>query len=275
MQNYFEGWYFKHQGNGNTLCLIPGRSDHSAFIQIITEDASYNVDFPLDQYRRANPVAIGCNVFSTQGITVNIRRPGLSLYGWLHYGEKTPLRYDIMGPFAPLPMQCKHSILSMFHRIKGTLWLNGQPYVFDGGTGYIEGDRGTSFPQNYVWVHSNDFPEPCSVTLAIAHIPFGLFSFRGCICALWHQGREYRLSTYTGAQVRMVDRHRISLSQGPYHLLIQVPPNQGHRLLAPQLGSMNRSIHETASTTARFVFSENRVPIFDYTSPGTSFEFVE
>ena len=46
---YFEGWYFKHEGQGVTLALIPGvRTDQAgqraAFLQVVTDGAAWMVD---------------------------------------------------------------------------------------------------------------------------------------------------------------------------------------------------------------------------------------
>lgn len=275
MANYFEGWYFKHQHQKETLCLIPGRSKDTAFIQVITNRSSYHIDFPLITYEKGDIVWVGNNYFSAHGLSLDIHHKGIELTGCLKYGPITPLKYDIMGPFKPLPLQCRHSIISLYHPVEGNLTLNGQPHCFDGGKGYIEGDSGSSFPKSYLWAHSNDFPKACSVTVAVAHIPFAGSSFLGCIGVVWYGGREYRLSTYTGAKIRHHSETCLAISQGRYHLLVEIPPNQGQRLLAPQLGEMTRTIHENASTSARFVFSKNRQPLFDYLSHGTSFEYVQ
>lgn len=64
----------------------------------------------------------------------------------------TPLRSDIMGPFRFLPgMECSHGVISMGHSLEGKLDLNGKRIDFSGGTGYVETDRGRSFPSAYLW----------------------------------------------------------------------------------------------------------------------------
>ena len=57
-----------------------------------------------------------------------------------------------MGPFRFLPgMECSHGVISMGHALEGTLTLNGAVLDFAGGTGYVETDRGRSFPSAYLW----------------------------------------------------------------------------------------------------------------------------
>lgn len=60
LRPYFEGWYFKHQAGGRSLALIPGVSRDGlgggqAFIQVLTDTASYFVPYPVEAFavRRA------------------------------------------------------------------------------------------------------------------------------------------------------------------------------------------------------------------------------
>ena len=49
-----------------------------------------------------------------------------------------------MGPFAKLPMQCRHGVVSMRHTVNGTLTMYGKIYIFKNGIGYAE-RRGVVF----------------------------------------------------------------------------------------------------------------------------------
>lgn len=275
MTPYFEGWYYKNQQGGKTLCLIPGRESHSAFVQVITDESSFYIEYPLCEYHTGLGVAVGSNLFTSHGIQLAIQRPELTLNGILRYRHLTPIQYDIMGPFALLPMQCRHRVVSMNHSISGELILDGQKLNFTGGKGYIEGDSGRSFPKSYTWVQCNDFEPECSIMLSVAHIPFGAAHFWGCICVVWYEGKEYRLATYTGAKIVSREKNRIEIAQGKYRLVIEVDPNGGLALKAPQNGEMQRSIHENASTKARFCFYEADALVLDLESENASYEYVE
>ena len=48
-------------------------------------------------------------------------------------------------------MECSHGVISMTHALEGALSINGRTLDFTGGTGYIETDRGRSFPHAYLW----------------------------------------------------------------------------------------------------------------------------
>ena len=89
--------------------------------------------------------------FTEHGISLNYQNSNLKVEGILHFQPLSPIRYDIMGPFALIPfMQCRHSVYSMTHKINGQLMVNNRKYVFYNDIGYIEGDRGYSFPINRI-----------------------------------------------------------------------------------------------------------------------------
>ena len=128
-----------------------------------------------DVHVRGDTVRTGGCVCSPTGL--HIRLPGVT--GDLRYDGRTPLRSDIMGPFAHLPMQCRHGVVSMGHTVHGRVTVDGQTHVFGGGSGYAEKDSGRSFPKSYLWLQCNDFTPPCALMLSIAHIPFLGGAFTG------------------------------------------------------------------------------------------------
>lgn len=275
MSEYFEGWYYKHQKDDMSIALIPGRSKDSAFIQVITNHRSYNVLYGLDEYRKGKVVCVGSNRFNINGIELNIHKDGLDLSGSISYKSPVPIAYDIMGPFRYLPMECRHTVLSMYHGIRGNLNLNGQKLSLDGGKGYIEGDSGKSFPESYTWVQSNDFDDECSVMVSIAKIPFAGLKFLGCIGIVWYRGKEYRLATYKGVKIQCRNENRIELTQRGLKLTIEIKEHTGHSLYAPDRGSMSRTIHECVAVKADFTFSDGNRLLFKKTSDHTSYEYVE
>lgn len=278
MSPHFEGWYFKHQTKDSTLCLIPGKADSGAFIQVITEEASYTADYPPAQYRawgRGPYVAVGGSLFSRYGARLAIHTPQLTLTGKVRYRGLTPLGYDIIGPFALLPMETRHTVVSMSHRLSGMLSLNGRPICLDGGKGYIEGDSGSSFPKQYAWVQCNGFSQDASIMLSIAQIPLGPLSFWGCIGVVWLNGREYRFATYKGVQIVRRSRARLEVAQGSHRLMVEPTAGTGHKLAAPAGGRMVRTIHENAQARARFRFYEGARLLLDEESGQVGFEYVE
>ena len=276
-QNTFEGWYFKHQSATDTLALIPGRSKDMAFVQVITDTASYNVMYDLSLYRREPTVVrVGGSGFSLRRIRLDIQGKGIQLSGEITYRRRTPPQGDIMGPFRLLPMECRHGLCSLHHELSGSVILNHREIDFTGGAGYIEKDSGRSFPRRYVWVQSTDFPVKCCVTLAVAEIPLAGFRFRGVICAVWYDGMEYRLATYNGARAVVCTRYHIVLQRGKQRLEVKIPePCANLPLLAPVEGGMGRTIRESPSCPARFRFFDKGKMLFDMESPRTSMEFCQ
>jgi len=279
MGNLFEGWYFKHQSNGKSLAIIPGRAVDSAFIFIVTDYNSYHIPYPLNNYHKNNNnhgihLSVGNSTFTPTGIALNIQHPEISITGEITYTDITPINGDIMGPFRFFPMECRHGVISMNHNLQGTVTLNGESQDFTGGRGYIESDSGKSFPKWYTWVHCNAFDTDCSIMVSVARIPFYGLRFWGCICVVWLNGREYRLATYKGVKILRCERGIIELKQGKYKLSISVEEHSGHALPAPQSGHMSRFIRETLAVTARFRFMEGDCCLFDGVSDYASYEYM-
>ena len=182
MNNYFCGWYYRCQSDKQTLAIIPSlhktKDCDFCAIQLITDSRSFHVPFPYwDFQKNGRQVQIGSNSFGDERLHLDIHRPDLHAIGELRFGPFSPLRYDIMGPFRYVPfMQCRHSVFSMKHAVNGEISINGIPYVFLNGIGYIEGDRGNSFPKEYLWTQCS-FPEG-SLMLSVADIPFVHFALR-------------------------------------------------------------------------------------------------
>ena len=268
----FEGWYFKHQKGRDTVAFIPGQAKSGAFVQVIWPEGARCFPMPaLHVDRKGERVyAPGCR-FGRNGISVDL--PGIR--GEISYGPLTPLRSDIMGPFRFFPMECRHGVLSMGHRLRGSLELPGRAVDFDGGLGYLEKDSGRSFPKSYLWLQCSDFSQPCSIFLSLARIPFCGLVFPGCICAVHFGGREYRFATYEGVKLLETGPGRIVLGQGTRLLeIFLLRREQGHALKSPAKGLMTGMIRECNRAKVRFRFLDGSRLLFDLTSENASLEAV-
>lgn len=278
---YFEGFYFKHQGRDGSLALIPAfhRGEDgaaSASIQAIWEGGAHYTVFPGGAFQCAAgtlDLAVGDCRFSDRGLRVALSGEGFSLSGDIRYGALTPLRYDVMGPFRALEpvMQCYHGVASLRHELSGYLLLNGRVLDFSGGVGYIEADRGRSFPRDYLWTQCCWDGE--SVMLSIADIPLGPGRFRGCICTILHAGRELRLATYLGARVERYGPEGAEVRQGKYRLEVQRLDGEGQDLRAPARGAMSRTIREGLCCRVRYRLRYGERLLFDHTDGRASFEW--
>ncbi len=279
MRDYFCGWYFKCQSEGKTLAIIPTEHQSgntpSCSLQIITDEGAWNIPFPHEQYHRQRGelrILIGDNRFDSSGMELCVRTSQLTATGAVRFGPLCPIKYDIMGPFRYIPfMECRHSVRSMQHRVTGEICINGMRYLFQNGIGYIEGDRGYSFPREYLWTHC--FFEEGSLMLSVADIPLGALHFTGIIGVIRWRGKETRLATYLGARVEKIENGEIVIRQGNHIFTARLIEKHTHPLLAPVGGSMSRTIHESAACRAAYRLQERTHTLFAFESTMASFEY--
>jgi len=276
MHSYFCGWYFCSQSDTQTLAIIPSihktRESSFCIIQVITDTEAFHLQFPYSDYKKdKQSVRIDENRFGIDGITLNIQAPELCASGSMRFGSFVSIQYDIMGPFKYVPfMQCRHSVFSMHHLVNGRIEINGTPFVFQDDIGYIEGDRGYSFPMEYVWTQCS-FPTG-SLMISIADIPFGPLRFTGVIGVVLLNGKEYRIATYLGAKVVKITRDEIIIRQESYTFITKSQSFSGHPLRAPVSGAMKRTIHEHPSCKVYYRLEKNGIPLLELDASNAAFE---
>lgn len=277
MYGSFYGWYLKCQSDKQTLAVIPavhntGRK-RTCSIQIITDHDAWTVTFTADSFQRTKRnIFIGENQFDKEGIKLAIHTSQLDIKGKLDFGALCPLKYDIMGPFAFVPfMECRHSVWSMRHSVRGNVYINEQKYSFHNDWGYWEGDRGRSFPKEYIWTQCC-FPGG-ALMLSVADIPMAGIHFTGVIGAVLWQGKEYRMATYLGAGVVQIQNNMVRVKQGNLELDARLLEASGRPLKAPAKGDMVRTIHESASCRAFYRFCKKGRTLFAFETDRASFEF--
>lgn len=279
MKNYFEGLYFKNNIDDKTIAFIPAihadsNGKKAASIQVVTNDFTQMIAYPAKDFRadrNYTVIAIGNSVFSRRGLKLDINEKDLKINGSLFYGKLTPPCYDIMGPFAHVPfLQCRHSLISLRHSVAGQLSINGSETTFQNGVGYIEGDRGSSFPKRYIWTQCNFGNN--SLMLSVADIPFLCMQFTGIISSVFLDGKEYRMASYCGAHVVSLDNNSITIKQGDLQLTAELLEDNGHKLHAPVMGEMTRFIHENLSCRVRYLFKKGNDVLFDFESDKAGFE---
>lgn len=277
MRGFFYGWYLKCQSNTQTLAVIPAihraEQKRTCSIQLITDDNAWTVEFPAEAFHLAGKnISIGKNQFGEKGIRLAIHTPELCVKGKLNFGTLSPLRYDIMGSFSFVPfLECRHSVWSMRHSVCGKVYINKQEYSFQNAYGYWEGDRGTSFPKEYIWTQCS-FPYG-SLMLSVADIPLAGFHFKGIIGIVLWRGREYRFATYLGAKAVRIRNGMIRVVQGNLELEACILETGGKPLKAPTNGDMIRTIHESAACRAFYRFRKGRNILFAFETDKASFEY--
>ena len=278
MKDSFFGYYYKCQSALRTIAFIAAThgsgENRSASIQVITEKGAWAIDFPYEDYfHKGSLIRIGPNTFSPDGLRLRLDSGDLRLQGELSFGPVTPLRYDIMGPFALVPrMECRHMVGSMRHTVTGTVTVNDEEYRFREDPGYWEGDQGRSFPREYLWTHTF-LPQGGSLMLSVADIPLPGFSFTGIIGVVYWKGREYRLASYLGAKAVEIRDGGACVRQGGKTLRVRLLESKGKGLKAPVMGNMARIIHESAECRAEYEFRMGNEEVFRFTTDQATFEY--
>jgi len=277
-KNYFEGWYFKHVSSDmeDVWSFIPGLAlsaeGRQSFIQVLNgrTGESHVYEYGLEAFSasgRELNVKIGQSQFTTGGIFLDLNNKDRKISGTLSYAtmEQYPsslLNPGIMGWYSFVPfMECKHGIVSMQHTLTGGLYIDDNYIDFDNGTGYIEKDWGSSFPESWVWLHCNTFNNSeSSFTFSVAKIPWLGSYFIGFISFLKLQDRFINFSTWSKARIEELEyvenRLNIRIVNKKYQLEIEALNNQAGPLKAPKLGSMQRIIKETVDASIRLRLSD-------------------
>ena len=256
----FKGYYIKCTTSlGESIAIILGMADYP-FIQIITKDKSYSLKTNWQ--------------FDFKQISLEFEKAK----GEVSLDSFVRPRYHTMGPLRFLPfLECKHTVLSMFHNISGKLIIGGKEYNFKNGRGYIEGDYGKSFPERYFWTHSflGKLGGNSSVFASAAIIPYLGVKHTGTVCIIYHNGREYRLASYLGARIVSFESNKLVVLQRHkiLEISVQTPIQNNRELFAPTKGKMTRVITETVQTQVRYKFTIGGKTIFDLTDNNASFEF--
>lgn len=273
-KNYFEGWYIKTQTESFSFSFIIGiyqnEQERKGFIQwvnTIDHTSHYEEYEEKDIHIEKNPFSIQLkdNILGKQFLIINMENVSLSAN--LTFQNLTPLENNIyeptiMGPFAYLPMECTHSIISLHHDVSGFLTYNDTKSIIN-GIGYIEKDRGCSFPKQFLWFQSNAsrYPQSCFF-LSIANIPVLQTSFQGCICVLLLQGIQYRFASYLGCKVKRMQVNiendvkiaQITLTQRSSMMDICIQQKQYATLQSPLQGKMSNKVNESLDSVASIHF---------------------
>ena len=293
-KDYFEGWYFKNTNKKNGVSFIPGinieKNEPKAFVQVITNDTSYFINYDINDFEFNHEpfiIKVGNNLFSKEGIHIDIKdeSQNLNINGDIKYSNMKSINTNfmnpnIMGPFSYVPfMECNHAILSMNNNANGSIDINNTIINFDDDMGYIEKDWGCSFPKTYIWCQGNNFQKSnASFMLSIANVPFKMFNFRGMICVLLIENKEYKFTTYNNSKIVKYevndDSLNITLKKGDLFLNIKSTYDKGQKLSAPVKGKMEKDIFESITSIVNVILTQGDEIIFSDTSTNCGLEIV-
>lgn len=276
---YFDGYYLKHTVGEKVYSFIVSyhhtEQEEYASVQFIHEKGSYSKRFNPGEFVRKYEefaVQIGANRFENDGINVDIDFNGLKVVANIEYLDIKSLKTNVMGPFSHVPfVECKHEIVSMSHRMRGFLQIGSEVIDVENGIGYIEGDRGKSFPEKYLWTQSN-FGKKDSFFLATATVKILAIKFNGVICEVLYGGKNYRLATYKGCKIIKNTCDEVELKQGKMKLVVRRKSGVEHELNAPKNGEMCFKIKESPQCEVDLKFYINGENIVDLQTKTASFE---
>ncbi len=272
MRRYFEGWYFKQVSVdlSSVYAFIPGialETERSAFIQVIDGMSGRTrfLPYPLKEFSAARDrfhVEVGNSAFCTDYIDLNIDRPELKVRGRIDFSETSfyPRRLfspGIMGPYSFVPkMECKHGLVSMDHRLSGSIEVDRRSIDFSGGRGYIEKDWGSSFPESWIWMQSNNFSRPGdSFMLSVAEIPWLRGRFVGFLSFLKRGEKTRFFASYNGGKITHLknlssgdgstEAVSLHISRGAEKLFVRAESTRRGALKSPVAGRMDSYIRES------------------------------
>ncbi|MBN1313677.1 MAG: hypothetical protein JXB30_19900 [Anaerolineae bacterium] len=297
-KHYFEGWYFKFvdKTEKHAVAIIPGIAlspSHShAFTQVLSSHHStaHYFSFPIDAFTTAKNtflINIADSSFSLDGLQLNVGSGPKKITANLSFSgiQGWPVRLfapGAMGWYRFVPyLECYHGVLSFDHTIQGLLTLNGESIDMTGGRGYIEKDWGTSMPAAWIWMQTNHFDDKgVSLFGSVAKIPWLGSFFTGFIFGLYHQGRIYQFTTYSGARITRLHVTEtlinLQLEDRLYTLAIEAKREIGVDLPAPRLGAMTSKVNESLRSEIGIQLGNKKTGASIYTGVGRNagLEFV-
>lgn len=115
--------------------------------------------------------------------------------------------------------------------------------------------------------------------LSIAQIPFKLFTFKGIICVLLIDNKEFRFTTYNNAKLIECDINEdsfnITFKRGIYVLNIKSRYSKGLRLTAPVKGKMTKDVFESICASIQVTLKKEKEIIFSDISNMCGLEIVQ
>lgn len=258
---YFEGWFQKiysveHQ---SSFVIIYGYATRNAndsfgFIQLrIPEHQPLLMYFPKEEVicdPVQHHVRIGEHLLTTEDISINTDEIGINL----KLIDNQPIRTfkNSMGYSYVIPnLPCYHAVLNKSHLVSGEVRNRNASYSFDSEMGYLEKNWGTSFPENYVWLHALDPKDPgVSLLFSQAEIKWLGRTFVKHVGHFQYEGNTIDLRQLWNSVISIVrlssEKHLIRILSKSIQIEISI--NLAHHVLfkGPNDGNLTRDIiHHT------------------------------
>lgn len=165
-KKYFEGWFHKiYSAKYKTSFILiygytTGNSDKKfGFIQVHIPNQQVLIMYFDKNEVFCDPnkhvVRMGEHIFTSNKIDINTKEMGIQLHLTDNQSIRTfknSMGYNYVIPNLP----CYHAILNKSHLVSGEIRTEKTNFVMDQDMGYLEKNWGTSFPENYIWLHAVD-----------------------------------------------------------------------------------------------------------------------
>jgi hypothetical protein len=238
---FFEGWFQKVYSKAHkaSFILIYGYATHNSddefgFLQVlIPNQVPELVYFPKNEVScdiEKHIFCMGNNLLTTELIRIDIHdlRIDLNLKSSQPFRTfKNSMGYTYFIPNLP----CYHSVLNTAQSVSGEIQYKGLCYTLDHEMGYLEKNWGTTFPENYFWVHAID-PNNPAISL--------LFSRAQIVWLGKTYIKHVGYFCFDGQQIELRELKNFSVSNsnlGPENRIIQIRSASAHLDLALECGS--------------------------------------
>jgi tocopherol cyclase len=256
-KKYFEGWFHKiySQEHRASFVIIYGYTTGDTpakfgFIQvhlpnqeprILYFDRS-EVSCDPNQHR----VCMGVNELSLERMKIRTEELIIDL----HFGKNDPIRTvkNSMGYHYFIPnLPCYHAVCNLSHTVSGEIRTTNDQFSFKAETGYLEKNWGTSFPENYQWLHAIAPNDPAT-SLLFSQAEIGWFGNQfqrhvGYI-RIKNEVVDFRRLKDVSIRSEQVEsnKQRIHIRSRELDLEITIITDQQVFLLGPEDGTLRRNI---------------------------------
>lgn len=223
-RSFFEQWYFKQQTSEHTLIIVPSIKLNeigiaSASIEIIWDSQRYKVYYPYKQFWVSESklnLLLGGNYFYDGGMNVRIDTKDLQLSVEFKFGKKYKLTNPIVNRMLASPRyMMKRRIYSIGHSVEGRIMINGKEWSFEQGVGTIEVIWGKKKEFNGVYSQANVVKDRVMALSFVAQSPLSNKNKWMDVEGIVKYGRrEWNLSSWHGAKVKLLTKNYLKISQG-------------------------------------------------------------
>jgi tocopherol cyclase len=255
--NFFEGWFHKiyserHQAS---FVIIYGYTtgdsdDRFGFMQIhVPKQEPTILYFKREEVncdRKKHEVRLGSNVFSLNEIHVHTEELTINL----KFSGNNPLKTikNSMGYHYFIPnLPCYHAVCNASHMVTGEVCAKSGRYFLQDETAYLEKNWGTSFPNQYVWLHAIDPLNPeSSLLLSQAEIHWLGKKFLRHVGYLCLNGKQIDMRLMKRVESKFDEKNSdsqlIQFKSRDHELLISIETTQQVTFLGPEDGALRRKI---------------------------------